>query len=107
MRVEGLQKRLCSEKSRQTEKTRRESPQRSKFTRACSGATTSKAEKSRFFCGRSSEKLHEASTFNIIRYKGSRVRASVARQGVNCEIECRRYDFSRSSLSCEMPGSTL
>ena len=42
-----------------------EFPQRSKFTRACSGATTSKAEKSCFFCGRSSEALLEASTFNI------------------------------------------
>ena len=42
-----------------------ESPQRSKFTRACSGATTSKAEKSSFFCASSSETLHEASTFNI------------------------------------------
>jgi len=84
-----------------------ESPQRSKFTWACSGTTTSKAEKSCFFCGSYSETLHEASTFNIIRYKGSRLRASVARQGVNCETECRRYDFSRSSLSCEMPGSTL
>ena len=41
------------------------SPQRSKFTRACSGATTSKPEKSCFFCGSSSETLHEASTFNI------------------------------------------
>ena len=40
-------------------------PQCSKFTRACSGATTSKAEKSCFFCGSSSETLHEASTFNI------------------------------------------
>ena len=43
-----------------------ESPQRSKFTRACSGATTSEAEKSCFFCGRSSETLHEASTFVLI-----------------------------------------
>ena len=42
-----------------------EFPQRSKFTRACSSATTSKAEKSCFFCGRSSEALLEASTFNI------------------------------------------
>jgi len=42
-----------------------ESPQRSKFTRACSGATTSKAKKSCFFCGSSLETLHEASTFNI------------------------------------------
>lgn len=41
------------------------SPQRCKFTRACSGATTSKAVKSCFFCGSSSETLHEASTFNI------------------------------------------
>ena len=41
------------------------SPQRSKFTRACFGATTSKPEKSCFFCGSSSETLHEASTFNI------------------------------------------
>ena len=49
------------------------SPQRSKFTRACSGATTSK-----------------------YRYKGSPLRASVARQGVNCKIECSwRYDFSK------------
>ena len=30
-----------------------------------SGATTSKPEKSCFFCGGSSETLHEASTFNI------------------------------------------
>ena len=36
------------------------------FTRACSGATTSKTEKSCFFCGRSSETLHEASTFVLI-----------------------------------------
>ena len=42
-----------------------ESPQRSKFTRVCSGATTSKAEKSCFFCESSSETLHEASIFNI------------------------------------------
>ena len=42
-----------------------ESPRRSKFTRACSGATTSKADKSCFFCGSFSEALHEASTFNI------------------------------------------
>ena len=76
-----------------------ESPQRSKFTRACSGATTSKAEKSCFFCGSSSETLHEASTFNI----DTRVR-ECAHQ---LQIECKRYDFSRSSLSCEMPGSTL
>ena len=41
------------------------SPERSKFTRACSGVTTSKAEKSCFFCGRSSGTLHQASTFNI------------------------------------------
>ena len=34
-----------------------ESPQRSKFTRACSGATTSKAKKSCFFCGSSLEML--------------------------------------------------
>lgn len=61
------------------------SPQRSKFTRACSGATTSK-----------------------YRYKGSPLRASVARQGVKCKIECSwRYDFSRSSLSCKMPGRPL
>ena len=34
-----------------------------KFTRACCGATTSEAEKSCFFCGSSSETLHEASTY--------------------------------------------
>ena len=84
MRVEGLQKRLCIEKPNCTlhcrnkfsnlklqrvEKRKRQeepgSPQRSKFTRACSGATTSKPEKSCFFCGSSSGTLHEASTFNI------------------------------------------
>ena len=30
------------------------------------------------------------------------MRASVARRDVNCKIDCRRYDFSRSSLSREM-----
>ena len=41
------------------------SPQRSKFTRACSGTATFKHEKSCFFCGSSPETLHEASTFII------------------------------------------
>ena len=35
------------------------------FTGVCSGATTFKPETSCFFCGSSSETLHEASTFNI------------------------------------------
>ena len=80
-RVEAVRKDLVSQlntscrnkftnmKMKRADKRKRqeelESPQRSKFTRACSGATTSKAEKSCFFCGRSSETLHEASTFNI------------------------------------------
>ena len=51
------------EKRKNQEETN--APQPFKFTRTSSGASTSKAEMGCFFCGGTSETLHQASTFNV------------------------------------------
>jgi len=105
-----LQKSCSNMKLKSGDKRKRqeepESPQRSKFTRACSGAPTSKAEKSCFFCESSSETLHEASIFNI----DTRVHECAHQlqdKVLIAELSAGDMISQEAVLSCELPGSTL